>query len=89
MRESMEQEIRLLWSIHQFKDVIFLNHVGCRAYDDLATEANEIDIHTTHLRAAETLVEGWFATVDVQPHLMMVIDGEIVVADVGASAPGA
>ena len=87
MRESMELEIRLLWSLHGFKDILFLNHVSCRAYDDIATETNEIEVHTEHLQRAEKLVEGWLAAIDVQPHLMMAIDGEIVVADVGASRP--
>lgn len=87
MRESMELEIRLLWSLHQFKDILFLNHVSCRAYDDIADETNEIDVHTEHLRAAERLVETWFDDIDVQPHLLMPIEGEIAVADVGASKP--
>lgn len=83
MRESMELEIRLLWSIHQFKDILFLNHVSCRAYDDIATTENEVDTHIAHLRTAETLVESWFNGVDARPHLMNVIDGKIVVQDVG------
>lgn len=56
-RASMQEEIRLLWGLHKFTRVLMVNHLGCRAYDDIATEQNERDLHTAHLLAAGALVE--------------------------------
>ena len=38
--------------------VLMVNHLSCRAYDDIATAANEREIHAQHLAAAAKVVEG-------------------------------
>jgi hypothetical protein len=57
-RTSMEEEIALLWRLHRFTRVLMVNHVSCRAYDDIATVENEREVHAQHLAAAEKIVEG-------------------------------
>ena len=69
-RDSMEEEIRLLWSIHHFTRVLMVNHVSCRAYDDLATPENEIEVHSAHLAKAASLVEQRFHDVHAEPYLI-------------------
>lgn len=56
-RTSMQQEMRLLWQLHGFARVLMVHHVSCRAYDDIATGANEREIHAQHLTAAAPIVE--------------------------------
>jgi hypothetical protein len=54
-RQSMEEEIALLWKLHGFTRVLMVNHLSCRAYDDLTAAANERDVHLAHLRAAAAI----------------------------------
>jgi hypothetical protein len=81
-RESMNDEIRLLWGLHKFPRIIALNHLSCRAYDDLATSINERDVHVGHLRRARELLDARFAGVTAEAYLADVIDGEIHVTAV-------
>jgi hypothetical protein len=74
-RESMEEEIRLLWTLHRFARVLMVNHLSCRAYDDLATSANEREVHAAHLAAAGPAIEGRFQGVTAEAHLVALIDG--------------
>jgi hypothetical protein len=62
-RDLMNDEIRLLWGLHKFSRIIALNHLSCRAYDDIATSQNERDIHVAHLRKAGELLSARFAGV--------------------------
>jgi len=68
-RETMEEEIRLLWSLHKFRRILALNHLSCRAYDDIATAANERETHIDHLRRAGPVLEGRFSGVRVELYL--------------------
>ena len=52
LRSTLEDEIRLLYSVHTFPRALLVNHLSCRAYDDIAHSSNEIDIHSEHLRKA-------------------------------------
>jgi hypothetical protein len=81
-RESMLEEIRLLWSAHQFRRVLLVNHVSCRAYDDIATRDNELEIHAGHLRRAVATVEGMFSGVNAEPYLIDFVDGAFVATKV-------
>jgi hypothetical protein len=75
-RESMEDEIRLLWKLHGFTRVLAVNHLSCRAYDDL-TAGGERKIHLAHLHAARTAIEQLCNGVAVEPHLMSLVGGEL------------
>ena len=55
-RTSMEEEISILHRIHAFERVVMINHASCRAYDDIATTANELDLHADHLEQAATRI---------------------------------
>jgi hypothetical protein len=68
-RDTMLEEIRLLWGLHKFSRVLAINHLSCRAYDDLATAENEREIHTDHLRRARAMIEGPFAGVRAESYL--------------------
>lgn len=69
-RDTMLEEIRLLWSLHHFSRVLMLNHVSCRAYDDLATPRNEVAIHTDHLSRAKPLIEAMVEGVRAESYLV-------------------
>ena len=68
-RDTMLEEIRLLWGLHKFTRVLAINHLSCRAYDDLATAENEREVHTDHLRRARAAIEGPFAGVRAETYL--------------------
>lgn len=70
-RDTMLEEIRLLWGLHKFPRVLAVNHLSCRAYDDLATVENEQEVHTDHLRRARPLIEAPFAGVRAETYLAM------------------
>jgi hypothetical protein len=72
-RESMAEEIRLLWGLHKFRRIVALNHLSCRAYEDLATAENEREVHTDHLRRARPVIEQPF--VDVRAELYLAVPG--------------
>ena len=55
-RDIMLEEIRLLWGVHKFGRVLAINHLSCRAYDDLATaETNGRSTRTTCAARARSL----------------------------------
>ena len=51
-RETMQQEIAMLWKLHSFPRVIMANHMSCGAYADLAAHEEERGLHLRHLAAA-------------------------------------
>lgn len=77
-RESMEEEIRMLWRLHRFTRVLMLNHLSCRAYDDIANEQNERDVHTAHLAAAGAMIEQRFDGVTAEAYLIELAAGGLV-----------
>jgi hypothetical protein len=78
-RDAMRDDIRLLWSLHHFSRVLMLNHVSCRAYDDLATPQNEVAVHTDHLLQAKPLIEAMFEGVRGEPYLVDLVFGRLEV----------
>jgi hypothetical protein len=76
---TMEEELRLLWSLHRFTRILLVNHLSCRAYDDIATSANEREVHADHLRGAARALEGRFAGVRIETYLMGIKDGRPVI----------
>jgi hypothetical protein len=68
-RDILVEEIRLLWSLHKFTRVLAINHLGCRAYADLATAENEREVHTDHLRRARDVIEQPFVDVRAETYL--------------------
>ena len=86
MRETMLEEIRLLWSAHQFSRVLLLNHVSCRAYDDIAGPENEAVTHTDHLRRAIPIVDSMFNGVTVEAYLIEHSENAFVVTKIAQDA---
>jgi hypothetical protein len=76
-RDTMNEEVRLLWSLHKFSRIIAVNHLSCRAYDDLATTLNERDIHVAHLQKARELLDARFAGVRAEIYLAE-LDGDVI-----------
>ena len=76
-RDTMLDEIRLLWQLHRFTRALLINHMGCRAYDDLATGDAQRFVHEAHLRAAAAEVERRFAGLAAEPYLIDLIDGAL------------
>lgn len=84
-RESLEAEIELLWNVHHFPRILMLNHVSCRAYDDLVTQAaDERALHRAHLRDAGTAIERRFPRVAAEAYLLDLVDGALRAVRVGA-----
>jgi hypothetical protein len=79
-RDTMNEEIRLLWRLHRFTRIIALNHLSCRAYDDIATTQNEREVHADHLRRAGELLGARFAGTNSELYLAQLIDGRLQVA---------
>jgi hypothetical protein len=76
-RDTLQVEIELLWSLHGFTRVLMVNHVSCRAYDDLATEQNEIAVHTEHLTKARAVIEQRMSGVSAEAYLLRLDAGEL------------
>lgn len=76
-RDTMAEEIKLLWSVHAFSRVILVNHVSCRAYDDIAIEDTEVEIHSDHLRRARPIVEAMCSDLTAEAFLIEHRDGEL------------
>ena len=74
-RESMEEEVRLLWKLHAFARVFMLNHESCRAYDDLTRGHNERQVHREHLRAAGPAIERLCPGVTAEAYLIALSGG--------------
>jgi hypothetical protein len=72
-RESMEEETRLLWRLHRFTRVLMVNHLSCRAYDDIATTENEREVHTAHLIAAAPLIENLLEGITAEPYIVEMV----------------
>ena len=81
-RDTLAEEVRMLWAAHGFTRIIAVNHISCRAYDDLATQANERDIHTGHLRRARAVLDGLFAATSAETYLAAIVDGVLAVQPV-------
>ena len=84
---SMEEEIRLLWTLHKFARVLMVNHVSCRAYDDVTIEQNERDVHAGHLVAAGALIEQQLEGVMAEAYLIEPEDGRLVCRIVPIDVP--
>ena len=72
-RQTMLDEIRMLWELHRFTRVLLLNHMSCRAYDDLATGDAQRAVHQAHLRAAAAELER--DGLAVEAYLIALADG--------------
>ena len=68
-RTSMQDEIRLLWRVHAFTRVLIVQHLSCRAYDDLAQRGNEREIQAQHMAAAAVIVEEMLSGVRVEAYI--------------------
>jgi len=76
-RDSMEEEILMLWKLHGFTRVLMVNHMSCRAYDDLATGEGQRAIHRAHLQAAGSAIERRYAGLTAEAYLITIVDGEM------------
>jgi hypothetical protein len=82
-RETMEEEIVMLWRVHGFTRVLMVNHMSCRAYDDLVAGGDERAIHATHLRDAGPVVERLCEGVRSEAYVAGLVDGALRVERVG------
>lgn len=56
-RATMEEEIALLCTLHAFTRALMVNHLSCRAYDDLTAGRDERSVHMEHLATAGAAIE--------------------------------
>jgi hypothetical protein len=83
LRDTLIDEIALLWGVHHFPRVLMVNHISCRAYDDLATDQNQVELHSAHLLQARGVIEQRFAGVKAEPYLVQLVDGQLRVVPTG------
>jgi hypothetical protein len=76
-RDSMDEEIGLLWRLHGFTRVLMVNHLSCRAYDDLTSGADEREIHVAHLEAAGPAIELRCEGLTTEAYLIAMVDGAL------------
>jgi len=69
-RETLEEEIALLLRLHGFTRVLMVNHMSCRAYDDLAGGEWQRTVHVTHLRSAKKMVESVYAGIEAEGYVV-------------------
>jgi len=81
-RTTMEEEIRLLLSLHAFSRALLVNHMSCRAYDDLTAGADERAVHRDHLRRAAAAFGTLFPGVAAEPYLIEIEGTTLVVRHV-------
>jgi hypothetical protein len=74
-RETLEEEIALLWRVHGFARVLMVNHMSCRAYDDLVADTDERALHAAHLRQAGPAIERLCAGVVAEGYVVGLADG--------------
>ena len=81
--QTLEEEIRLLYRVHHFTRIIAVNHMSCRAYDDLTARADERALHMAHLHRARDILDGYFGGTAAEAYLVDVTpDGmRVVLAD--------
>ncbi len=79
-RETLLDEMRLLRQLHGFTRVLLVNHMSCRAYDDLATGEAQRAVHEAHLRAAAAELQR--GGLSVEPYLVALVDGVLRAASV-------
>ena len=75
-RASMEAEVRLLHALHRFTRVLMLNHVSCRAYDDLVAGADERALHVAQLATAREAIARCCEGATAEPYLITISGGE-------------
>jgi hypothetical protein len=80
--ETMVEEIALLHRLHRFGRVLLVNHQSCRAYDDIASPANERAVHVDHLRGAASLLQERL-TVQPEPYLLVLRGGALLAEPIG------
>ena len=73
-RTTMLDEIRLLRELHRFTRVLLLNHMSCRAYDDLATGDAQRPVHEAHLRAAAAELSRRFEGVGPEAYVISLVE---------------
>jgi hypothetical protein len=81
--ETIAEEIRLLYRVHAFTRIIAVNHMSCRAYDDLTTEGDEREVHTDHLRRAKEILDGYFPGTTAEIYLQEVTPSGVAVNSIG------
>jgi Putative carbonic anhydrase len=76
-RDTMLGEIEMLWQLHRFERVLMLNHMSCRAYDDLAAGDAQRAVHESHLRAAAADLQRRYGGLTSEPYLIAMVDGAL------------
>ena len=76
-RDTMLEEVRLLRELHRFTRVLLLNHMSCRAYDDLATGEAQRAVHEAHLRAAAAELERRYDGISAEPYVIALTGGAL------------
>lgn len=71
-RQTMEEEIALLYDLHRFRRVLLMNHMNCGMYRDLAKRRLEEAVHREHLDRARTLLLMRFPGLAIERYLSVI-----------------
>lgn len=79
-RVTMEEEIALLYDLHDFQRILLMNHMNCGMYQDLASSQIEESVHREHLGAAREILAARYPGLAIETYLSTIVgDGVEVV----------
>ncbi|MGB4862168.1 MAG: hypothetical protein WBO97_06890 [Tepidiformaceae bacterium] len=79
-RVTMEEEIALLYDLHDFQRILLMNHMNCGMYQDLSSPQVEESVHREHLAAAREILAKRFPGLAIETYLSTIVgDGVEVV----------
>jgi hypothetical protein len=87
-RETMDEEIALLYDLHGFKRVLLMNHMTCGMYRDLASRRKEEEVHREHLAAAKAILQERFPELSVETYLSVIVGDTVEVVTVSGPSRG-
>jgi carbonic anhydrase len=82
VRQSMLDEIEMLWSLHRFRQILLMNHVTCGAYRGLARGRAEVRLHREDLLSAKRMLQGRYPRLAISAYLSTIVDDRVEVVRV-------
>ena len=85
-RETIYEEIALLYRLHSFERILLMNHMTCGAYADVWESGREADVHKEHLLRAKEILADLYPSLSIEPYLSVIVDDGAVVTPVDDNA---
>ncbi|MGE0601721.1 MAG: hypothetical protein AB7N24_00675 [Dehalococcoidia bacterium] len=79
---TMEEEIALLYKLHDFQRILLMNHMNCGMYQDLATPEIEEAVHREHLAKARAILAERYPGLGIETYLSTIVDDSVEVVTI-------